>query len=125
MDALAGVRIIEGDFTEDAPLQQLNDALGGRPVNLVLSDMAPNISGMKAVDQPRAMYLAELALDFALEHLDAKGSFLVKLFQGSGFDEYLRHCRDRFVSVKMVKPKASRPRSQETYLLGRGLKTHS
>ena len=125
MDALAGVTIIEGDFTEDAPLQQLTEALDGRLVNLVLSDMAPNISGMKAVDQPRAMYLAELALDFAVQHLERNGVFLVKLFQGAGFDEYLRDCRSTFGSVKMVKPKASRPRSQETYLLGRGLKVNS
>ena len=121
MDALVDVEIITGDFTEDECLAELERTLDGARVDLVLSDMAPNISGVRAVDQPRAMYLAELALEFARQHLKAKGVFLTKLFQGEGFDAYLAECRKTFQSVRMLKPKASRDRSRETYLLGRGL----
>ena len=95
-------------------------ALGGRAVDLVLSDMAPNMSGMTAIDQARAMYLAELALEFVKAHLKPGGDFVVKLFQGSDFDGYVREVRSLFAKVRVAKPKASRPRSREVYLLARG-----
>ena len=119
MDALADVEFIQGDFREEAILNQLLEILGNEPADLVMSDMAPNISGVKAVDQPRAMYLAELALDMALKVLSNEGIFLVKVFQGEGFDEYLRELRSYFKRVSVRKPKASRPRSREVYLLAR------
>jgi len=122
MDALADVEFIEGDFREEEVLNQLLETLGNDKADLVMSDMAPNISGMKAVDQPRAMYLAELALDLARKVLNKDGVFLTKVFQGEGFDEYLRELRSNFKSVTVRKPKASRPRSREVYLLARGLK---
>jgi len=122
MDALADVEFIEGDFREEEVLNQLLETLGNDKADLVMSDMAPNISGMKAVDQPRAMYLAELALDLAKKVLNKDGVFLTKVFQGEGFDEYLRELRSNFKSVTVRKPKASRPRSREVYLLARGLK---
>lgn len=120
MEPLEGAHIIEGDFTEDEPLQQLEALLEGHPVDLVLSDMAPNMSGMTAVDQPRAMYLAELALQFAVEWLKPGGAFLVKVFQGEGTDAFLAECRQAFDKVLVRKPKSSRPRSREVYLLGQG-----
>ena len=120
--AIEGVTFIEGDFTEDGPLAELEAALSGSQLNLVLSDMAPNMSGMGAVDQPRAMYLAELALAFALEWLRPGGDFLVKVFQGEGSDSFLQDCRSGFDKVMIRKPKASRPRSREFYVLGRGRK---
>jgi len=128
MPAINGVKFIQGDFTGDESLHQLEtlltnsgvSAANSRPVDLVLSDMAPNISGMDAIDQPRAMHLAELAEAFALEHLRAGGDFLVKVFQGQGFDEYLRSLRAEFTRVISRKPKASRQRSREVYLLARG-----
>ncbi len=119
MDALADVIVIQADFTGDDALQRLDDVLQGRPVDLVMSDMAPNISGMKAVDQPRAMYLAELALDFSRDFLKPGGDFLVKTFQGAGFDEYLKTLREVFGRVLTRKPGASRDRSREVYLLAR------
>ncbi len=122
MAPLDGVVFIEGDFTEDEPLAVLEARLEGRKVDLVLSDMAPNMSGMSAVDQPRAMYLAELALAFAREWLKPGGDFLVKVFQGEGFDPFLADCREAFGKVSIRKPGASRPRSREVYVLGRGLK---
>ena len=100
-------------------LKRLLEILGNDKADLVMSDMAPNISGMRAVDQPRAMYLAELALDMAIKVLTNEGVFLVKVFQGEGFDEYLRELRSYFKSVTVRKPKASRPRSREVYLLAR------
>ena len=118
MDTLEGVDAIEGDFTSDAVLQALLTKLQGSSVDVVMSDMAPNISGVKAVDQPRAMYLSELALDFSLNVLKPNGTFLVKVFQGEGFDEYLKQARQHFKKVTIRKPKASRPRSTEVYLLG-------
>ena len=121
MEPIAGVEFIHGDFTEDEPLSALEHALGGQTVDLVLSDMAPNISGMTAVDQPRAMYLAELALDFARQRLGPRGDFLVKVFQGEGFDPFLADVRAAFGNVRIVKPRASRPRSREVYVLARGL----
>jgi 23S rRNA (uridine2552-2'-O)-methyltransferase len=122
MDALAGVTFIQGDFREDEPFQALLDTLNGRPVDLVMSDMAPNISGMKSVDQPRGMYLVELAIDFARQVLRPGGDLLIKVFQGEGFDETLKGMRAAFDKVVVRKPKASRPRSREVYLLGRGYK---
>jgi len=119
MEAIEGVTIIEGDFTSQEILDQLLHILGGAKIDLVLSDMAPNISGMKAIDQPKAMYLAELALDFCQQALDKGGDFLVKVFQGEGFDDYLRTMRGQFQKVLVRKPAASRPRSREVYLLGR------
>jgi 23S rRNA (uridine2552-2'-O)-methyltransferase len=119
MEPLAGVDFIHGDFTGDQALAELEGLLDGQPVDLVLSDMAPNMSGMVAVDQPRAMYLAELALAFAIEWLKPGGHFLVKLFQGVGSDAFLAECRDQFATVLVRKPAASRPRSREVYVLGR------
>lgn len=119
IEPLEGVTFIQGDFTEQAVLDQLLNTLNGQAVDLVLSDMAPNISGMKAIDQPKAMYLAELALDFAQQVLAPKGDFLVKVFQGEGFDDYMRLLREQFSKVLVRKPKASRPRSREVYLLAR------
>ncbi len=120
MDALTGVTFILGDFREPGPLAELTAAVGGRPVDLVMSDMAPNMSGVDAVDQPRQLHLAELALEFAREHLRPGGVFLAKVFQGAGFDEYLRTVRREFTKVKMKKPPASRARSAEMYLLATG-----
>ncbi len=118
---LAGVTFIQGDFREDAVLAELVKALDGRPVDLVISDMAPNLSGVGLVDQARAMHLAELALEFALQHLKPGGSFLVKVFQGDGFDEYIRTMRGHFKQVATRKPKASRGRTNETFLLAKDL----
>lgn len=117
MDALAGVEFVQGDFTEDAVFERILATLGGAPVDLVLSDMAPNLSGMKAVDQPRAMYLVELALDMARRVLRPDGSFVAKVFQGEGFDSLLREIRQAFARVNTRKPDASRPRSREVYLV--------
>jgi 23S rRNA (uridine2552-2'-O)-methyltransferase len=122
MEPLPGVIFIEGDFREDAPLARLQDVLAGREVDLVMSDMAPNVSGVGAVDQPRSMYLCELALAFAVESLKSGGNFLVKVFQGEGFDEYLQEVRRSFGTVSVRKPKASRPKSREVYLVARNLK---
>jgi 23S rRNA (uridine2552-2'-O)-methyltransferase len=117
MEPLAGVDLIQGDFRENEVLERLRHALGGRPVDLVISDMAPNVSGMAAVDQPRAMYLAELALDFAREVLAPGGALVMKVFQGEGFDELLRALRGEFGRVVVRKPRASRPKSREVYLV--------
>lgn len=117
MPTLAGVEFVHGDFREPEPLAQLESLLDGRPVDLVLSDMAPNMSGMDAVDQPRSMYLAELARDFADQHLRQGGGFLIKLFQGAGFDDYIRDLRKRYGQVRVRKPEASRSRSSEVYAL--------
>ncbi|MGD9708240.1 MAG: 23S rRNA (uridine(2552)-2'-O)-methyltransferase RlmE [Halothiobacillaceae bacterium] len=119
MDSFAGVDFIQGDFTEEAVFSQLLERLDGRTVDVVLSDMAPNMSGQGSVDQPRAMYLAELAVDFATRVLGPQGVYLVKLFQGAGFDAYLRELRSQFASVTMRKPDASRSRSREVYALAR------
>ena len=118
MDPIEDVTFIEGDFTEDRPLALLEEALGGQNADLVLSDMAPNMSGMGAVDQPRAMYLAELALAFAEQWLEPGGSFVVKVFHGEGFDSFVRQTRSLFEKVQVRKPSASRPRSREVYVLG-------
>ncbi|MFA7387843.1 MAG: 23S rRNA (uridine(2552)-2'-O)-methyltransferase RlmE [Thiohalobacteraceae bacterium] len=121
MEPLADVRFLEGDFRDEAVLSQLETELSGpdgvRPIDLVMSDMAPNISGVDVVDQPRAMYLVELAADFARTHLRAGGSFVCKVFQGEGFDALVRQLRQEYGRVVVRKPKASRPRSAEVYLV--------
>jgi 23S rRNA (uridine2552-2'-O)-methyltransferase len=122
MDPLPGVEFVQGDFREDGVLETLLNLLNGREIDLVMSDIAPNISGMDAVDQPRAMYLAELAVDFADRVLRPGGDLLVKLFQGEGFDTLLKDLRSRYARVCMRKPRASRPRSREVYALARGRK---
>lgn len=122
MDPIVGVEFIHGDFTEQASFDALMDCIGPEKVGLVLSDMAPNISGIKAVDQPKAMYLAELAVDLAQKVLKPKGDLLVKVFQGEGFDELLRTIRTLFQKVVIRKPQASRSRSREVYILARGYK---
>ncbi|HSM98332.1 MAG TPA: RlmE family RNA methyltransferase [Gallionella sp.] len=120
LDPLAGVDFIQGDFREDAVLKQLEGLLHGKQPGLVISDMAPNMSGVASADQARALHLAELAMEFALEHLAQDGSFLVKVFQGAGFEDFLKLMRSRFSRVVTRKPKASRDRSSELYLLGSG-----
>ncbi|MBN8716719.1 23S rRNA (uridine(2552)-2'-O)-methyltransferase RlmE [Thermomonas sp. S9] len=120
MPALAGVEFLHGDFRDDAVLSQLLALLGGDAVDLVLSDMAPNKSGVEAVDQPRAMHLAELAMEFADGQLRTGGTFLIKLFQGAGSDDYLRELRRRYARVAIRKPAASRRRSPEVYALATG-----
>ena len=124
MPPLAGVEFLHGDFREEAVLSQFEAMLGDQPVDLVLSDMAPNKSGVGAVDQPRMMHLAELALDFADNHLKTGGAFLIKLFQGEGFDDYVRDMRRRYDKVSIRKPEASRKRSPEVYALGQGKRAH-
>ena len=118
MEPIDGVTFIRGDFTDEPTLQAVRDELAG-PADLVISDMAPNLSGVRSVDLPKAMYLAELALDCAREVLKPGGSFVTKLFHGEGFDDYVKLARACFGTVKVRKPKASRARSRETYLLAR------
>lgn len=120
MDSLADVTFIQGDFREQEVYDQLLSTLGDSPVDLVMSDMAPNISGMKAVDQPRAMYLAELTLELADKVLVEGGDLLIKVFTGEGLDDFKQELRKRFNKILVRKPKASRPRSPEIYLLARG-----
>jgi 23S rRNA (uridine2552-2'-O)-methyltransferase len=120
MPPIAGVDFIHGDFREAESLSRLEGVLGGSQVDLVLSDMAPNMSGVDAVDQARSMYLAELARDFADQHLRVDGTFLIKLFQGAEFDDYIRDLRKRYAQVKVRKPDASRNRSSEVYALATG-----
>lgn len=124
MEPLEGVEILQGDFTDDEPLARLlaltNADAGQRTADLVMSDMAPNMSGMDAIDQPKGMYLAELALDLAVKVLKPGGAFLVKVFQGEGFDAYLNALKTHFARVVVRKPKASRARSREVYLLATG-----
>ena len=122
MEPMDGVDFIQGDFREEAVLEQLHAVLEGAPVNLVMSDMAPNMSGNKAIDQPRAIYLGELALDTAKTVLSKDGSFLVKLFHGEGFEAFHHEVRRNFAKVVIRKPKASRPRSNEVYILAKGFK---
>ncbi len=120
MDPLPCVEFLQGDFREDDVLNALNELLGDATVNLVMSDMAPNISGMDAVDQPRSMYLVELAADFAASVLGKGGDLLFKGFQGEGFDSLLKDLRGQYRKVLIRKPKASRPRSREVYVLAKG-----
>jgi 23S rRNA (uridine2552-2'-O)-methyltransferase len=122
MPGIAGVEFIEGDFREEAVVQRLEATLRGVAIDLVLSDMAPNMSGVDVADQARAMHLAELAQEFAAAHLKPGGAFVVKLFQGRGFDEYLKNLRKAYTRVSMRKPKASRARSPEVYALAIGKK---
>ncbi|MBS1189417.1 MAG: rRNA Um-2552 2-O-methyltransferase [Rhodocyclaceae bacterium] len=122
MQPIHGVEFIQGDFREDAVLRELEGRLCGRKVGLVLSDMAPNMSGVSLVDQARVMHLAELGLDFARMHLKPDGGFLVKVFQGSDYENFVRAMRDTFKTVMVRKPQASRDRSAELYLLGRTLR---
>lgn len=117
---LPRVEFIQGDFRDDSVLAELEKMLDGRQIGLVMSDMAPNISGVGSADQARSMYLAELALDFAAKHLAPGGSFVVKIFQGVGFEDYLKLARGHFEKVVTRKPKASRDRSSEQYLVGLG-----
>ena len=119
MQPVAGVEFIEGDFADDAVLERLERSLTGRQVDLVLSDMAPNISGVASVDQARGMLLAELALEFAGKWLRRDGCLVVKVFQGEGFDAFRKQMREVFGAVDVRKPKASRDRSSEVFLLGR------
>ena len=121
MEAIEGVEFMQGDFGE-VVVQAFLQSLAGQSVDLVMSDIAPNLSGTSAIDQPRIMYLAELSLDFAQQVLKAEGSFLIKLFQGSGFDAYLLNLRKHFKQVFIRKPEASRSRSAEVYLLAKGFK---
>jgi len=122
MDPIAGVDFVQGDFTEEAVLEKILNLMGGAQADLVISDMAPNMSGMADVDQPRAMYLVELALDLARQTLKPGGAFVAKVFQGEGFEEYIRDMKDSFNRVVTRKPKASRPRSKEVYQVGTGFK---
>jgi len=122
MEPLRNVTFLQGDFREESVVHALEQELAGRPIDLVLSDMSPNISGIALSDQARAMYLAELALEFAGKQLKPGGSLLVKVFQGSGFQEFLREMRSRFAHVVTRKPEASRGRSNELYLLGKDCK---
>jgi len=122
MEPLEGVEFIQGDFQEEEILKRLLDSLNGAEINLVLSDMAPNMSGNKGTDQPRAMFLAELALDTARTILAQNGAFLVKIFQGAGFEEFHKDAQLLFSKVSIRKPKASRPRSNEVYILAKGFK---
>jgi 23S rRNA (uridine2552-2'-O)-methyltransferase len=116
------VQFIQGDFREDAVLAQLEAAVGGRPVDLVVSDMAPNLSGVASVDAARIANLIELALDFGRQHLKPGGALVAKVFHGSGYDELVKAFRQQFRVVKAIKPKASRDKSSETFLVGIGLK---
>ena len=123
MDPLHGVEFIQGDFREDEVLAELERTLVGQKVGLVLSDMAPNMSGILLSDQARVMHLAELGLEFSRQWLKPDGAFLVKVFQGYGFEDFVREMRQVFTSVSSRKPDASRDRSAEVYLLGKGLKS--
>jgi 23S rRNA (uridine2552-2'-O)-methyltransferase len=122
IEPIDGVDFIRGDFRENNVLEELYRVLDGAAVDLVLSDMAPNISGNKEIDLPRSIYLAELALDTAQTVLSKKGTFLIKMFQGSGFDEYKREVAKCFSNVMIRKPKSSRARSKEVYILAKGFK---
>ena len=124
MDSIAGVDFIQGDFTEQNVFEELMTLIEKRPVDLVISDMAPNLSGNKAVDQPAMVYLAELALELAGKVLSSNGVFIAKLFQGQGFDVFVLDVRKLFSEVSIIKPDASRSRSREVYLMAKGLKAN-
>jgi 23S rRNA (uridine2552-2'-O)-methyltransferase len=121
-EPIEGVQFIKGDFREEAVAQQLVDALAGRPVDVVVSDMAPNLSGIESVDGARVSHLVELAVDFCTQHLKPEGALVCKTFHGSGYDQQVKLFKDTFRVVKPVKPKASRDKSSETFLVGVGLK---
>ena len=122
MEPIEGVQYIQGDFREESVLAQLQEAVGGRPVDVVVSDMAPNLSGIESTDAARISHLVELAVDFSVNHLKPDGALVVKLFHGSGYTQLVQLFRDTFKLVKPVKPKASRDKSSETFLVGIGLK---
>ncbi|ASP37254.1 23S rRNA (uridine(2552)-2'-O)-methyltransferase [Bacterioplanes sanyensis] len=122
MDNIADVQFIQGDFTEQSVFDELMAAVDGRPVDLVISDMAPNMSGVASIDQPGAMYLVELALDMARQTLKPRGEFVAKVFQGEGFDDYLADVKQSFTKVLIRKPKASRARSREVYIVAKGFR---
>jgi len=122
MEPIEGVTFIQGDFREDEVLAQLNAAVNNEPVDVVVSDMAPNLSGVTVTDTARVAHLVELALDFALQHLKPEGALVTKVFHGSGYSELVELFRAHFRVVKAVKPKASRDKSSETFLVGFGLK---
>jgi 23S rRNA (uridine2552-2'-O)-methyltransferase len=122
MPALPGTSFVRGDFRDAEAVTALEHALAGRKADLVLSDMAPNLSGIAATDQARALELAQLARDFAVNHLKPQGNFLVKVFQGAGFDEFVKALRRQFRTVAVRKPEASRSRSREVYVLAKGLR---
>ena len=122
MEPVEGVTFLQGDFREDAVLAQLSEAVGGQPLDLVVSDMAPNLSGIESSDAARIAHLVELALEFAAAHLKPDGALVVKLFHGSGYSQLVKLFKQRFRVVKPIKPKASRDKSSETFLVGIGLK---
>lgn len=122
MDSLEHVDFIQGDFTEESVFNQILDKLADKKADVVISDIAPNISGVDAADQASSMYLVELALDMACKVLKTKGDYVVKVFQGEGFDDYVKNTRQFFDKVVIRKPDASRPRSREVYLVGKGFK---
>ena len=122
MEAVEGVTFLLGDFREDAVLAQLDEAVGGQPLDVVVSDMAPNLSGIESADAARIAHLVELAVDFACNHLKPEGSLVVKLFHGSGYSDLVTLFKQTFKVVKPLKPKASRDKSSETFLVGMGLK---
>ncbi|MGE8069306.1 23S rRNA (uridine(2552)-2'-O)-methyltransferase RlmE [Pseudomonas sp. NPDC089569] len=124
MDSIPDVTFIQGDFTQDEVLARILEAVGNSQVDLVISDMAPNMSGTPAVDMPKAMFLCELALDLAARILKPGGNFLIKIFQGEGFDVYLKDARQKFDKVQMIKPDSSRDSSREQYLLAWGYRGH-
>lgn len=122
MDSIAGVTFIQGDFTEESVLEELLGAMDGERADLVISDMAPNMSGVAAVDQPKSMYLVELALDMAKQVLKPGGTFVCKVFHGEGFDDFFKDCKASFSKAVTRKPDASRARSREVYLVAKGYK---
>lgn len=122
MDAIAGVEFIQGDFTEESVLQALLDAMGDDKADLVISDMAPNMSGIADIDQPQSMYLVELALEMVTLVAKPGADFVAKVFQGEGFDAYVNECKQKFQKVLIRKPDASRARSREVYVVGKGYK---
>lgn len=122
IEDIIGVDFVQGDFTEQTVYDELIMMTNGNKIDTVLSDMAPNMSGQLSVDQPKSMYLAELAVDMAIKTLSKNGNFIVKVFQGDGFDAYVKNARNAFKKVSIIKPKASRPRSKEVYLLASQLK---
>jgi 23S rRNA (uridine2552-2'-O)-methyltransferase len=122
IEEISGVDFLQGDFTELLVYEEILSLTKGQKMNTVLSDMAPNMSGQLSVDQPKSMYLAELALDMAIKTLTPNGHFVVKVFQGDGFDAYVQITRQTFKKVSIKKPKASRPRSKEVYILASQLK---
>lgn len=122
MEPIEGVQFLQGDFREDAVLAQLSDAVGGQPVDVVVSDMAPNLSGVESSDAARIAHLVELAVEFSQNHLKPDGALVVKMFHGSGYSQLVKLFKETFKVVKPIKPKASRDKSSETFLVGIGLK---